>query len=52
VLKRLEQVGVDFAQGYGVGRPAPLDKLESVRLMNGSSIDGIKRARRPARRSA
>ncbi len=48
VLKRLEQVGVDFAQGYGVGRPAPLDSLESDRSENVSAPDGEKRPRRSA----
>ncbi len=27
ILKRIEGIGVDFAQGYGIGRPAPLDSL-------------------------
>jgi len=30
VLARLRDVGVDFAQGYGIGRPRPLDSLISV----------------------
>ena len=25
----LEEIGVDFAQGYGVGKPAPLDDILS-----------------------
>ncbi|HSS66611.1 MAG TPA: EAL domain-containing protein, partial [Gammaproteobacteria bacterium] len=52
VLQRLEQVGVDFAQGYGVGRPAPLDGLESDRFLNEVAAEGGKRSRRPTRRSA
>ena len=26
-LHKLEQLGVDFAQGYGIAKPAPFDKL-------------------------
>ena len=27
ILKKLEAIGVDYAQGYGISRPAPLDQL-------------------------
>lgn len=27
ILARLEQMGVDYAQGYGVGRPRPIDEF-------------------------
>jgi EAL domain-containing protein (putative c-di-GMP-specific phosphodiesterase class I) len=26
VLKKLKAIGVDFAQGYGIGRPRPIDE--------------------------
>ncbi|RKZ36444.1 MAG: diguanylate cyclase, partial [Gammaproteobacteria bacterium] len=28
ILERLREIGVDYAQGYGVGRPGPLDKMD------------------------
>jgi diguanylate cyclase (GGDEF)-like protein/PAS domain S-box-containing protein len=27
ILERLEEIGVDYAQGYGIGRPRPLEAL-------------------------
>ena len=27
VLKKLEEIGVDYAQGYGIGMPTPLDEI-------------------------
>ena len=27
ILDKLREIGVDYAQGYGVGRPQPLEKL-------------------------
>ncbi|HKJ94687.1 MAG TPA: EAL domain-containing protein, partial [Gammaproteobacteria bacterium] len=30
VLAALNEIGVDFAQGYGVARPEPLSELESL----------------------
>ncbi len=30
VLARLREIGVDFAQGYAIGRPFPIDRLLSV----------------------
>ena len=27
ILKKLEEIGVDYAQGYGIARPAPLDQM-------------------------
>jgi len=27
ILRKLEEIGVDYAQGYGISRPAPLDTL-------------------------
>jgi diguanylate cyclase (GGDEF)-like protein/PAS domain S-box-containing protein len=32
ILERLREFGVDFAQGYHVGRPAPIDVLAPVKL--------------------
>jgi EAL domain-containing protein (putative c-di-GMP-specific phosphodiesterase class I) len=25
ILKKLEEIGVDYAQGYGISKPVPLD---------------------------
>ncbi|PPI83486.1 hypothetical protein KEHDKFFH_14045 [Marinobacter maroccanus] len=39
LLGWLSQVGCDFAQGFGLGRPIPLDKaLESLRETNGGQF--------------
>ena len=27
ILDRLRAIGVDYAQGYGIGRPRPIDEL-------------------------
>jgi EAL domain-containing protein (putative c-di-GMP-specific phosphodiesterase class I) len=27
ILKKLEEIGIDYAQGYGISRPVPLDSL-------------------------
>ena len=27
ILEKLQEIGVDYAQGYGIGRPEPLEKL-------------------------
>ena len=27
ILAKLREIGVDYAQGYGIGRPEPLEKL-------------------------
>jgi len=35
VLDRLREIGVDYAQGYGIGRPAP---FRSCRLFTGGSV--------------
>ncbi len=53
VLERLRKVGVDFAQGYGVGRPAPLENLSQEPLENPSPTDELrKRTLRRRRRRA
>ncbi len=53
VLDRLKKVGVDFAQGYGVGRPAPLETLEQEPLETPSATDELrKRTLRRRRRRA
>lgn len=31
VLARLEQIGFDYAQGFGIARPSPIEQLESVK---------------------
>jgi EAL domain-containing protein (putative c-di-GMP-specific phosphodiesterase class I) len=28
ILQRLEEIGVDFAQGFGIAKPVPLDELK------------------------
>ncbi len=38
VLERLRHVGVDFAQGYGIGRPRPLESVEGRPLRETPSI--------------
>ncbi len=30
ILKRLNEMGVEFAQGYFIGRPAPIDEIKSA----------------------
>ncbi len=53
VLERLKKVGVDFAQGYGVGRPAPLSDLGDEPRDRPSETDEIrKRMLRRTRRRA
>ena len=27
ILEKLREIGVNYAQGYGVGRPQPIDEL-------------------------
>ena len=31
ILRILEEIGVDYAQGYGISRPQPLDELKDIR---------------------
>ncbi|MGB5440736.1 MAG: EAL domain-containing protein, partial [Gammaproteobacteria bacterium] len=40
ILKKLEEIGVDYAQGYGIARPAPLDQMVIgvYRITNGVSL--------------
>ncbi|MDH3316726.1 MAG: EAL domain-containing protein [Gammaproteobacteria bacterium] len=53
VLEKLKKVGIDFAQGYGVGRPAPLESLEGdPSRKTPDSAGDSKRARQSARRRA
>ncbi len=53
VLERLKKVGVDFAQGYGVGRPAPLKDLGEDPVDGSSATDELrKRTLRRRRRRA
>ncbi|MDD3519429.1 MAG: EAL domain-containing protein, partial [Chromatiales bacterium] len=33
ILERLGEIGVDFVQGYHLGRPQPLDEMGQVRMM-------------------
>lgn len=33
ILEQLQQLGVDYAQGYHLGRPYPLSELSGVRMM-------------------
>jgi len=33
ILQRLIDLGVDYAQGYHIGKPQPLDEFHSVRMM-------------------
>jgi len=28
ILERLREIGVDYAQGYGIGRPGPIDQMD------------------------
>jgi EAL domain-containing protein (putative c-di-GMP-specific phosphodiesterase class I) len=30
ILEKLREIGVDYAQGYRIGRPKPLDRLLSL----------------------
>jgi EAL domain-containing protein (putative c-di-GMP-specific phosphodiesterase class I) len=30
ILARIREIGVDFAQGYGIARPAPLEEIRPV----------------------
>ena len=27
ILQKLAEIGVDFVQGYGIGKPAPIDDI-------------------------
>ena len=27
ILQKLREIGVDYAQGYGIGRPQPIEQL-------------------------
>lgn len=49
-LSLLRDIGCDLAQGYLLGRPAPLGELASIILRN--FAEGLARRPRPARRSA
>ena len=33
VLEKLREIGVDYAQGFGVGEPRPIDEIASVSLV-------------------
>lgn len=33
ILERLQRIGVDYSQGYHLGRPRPLSELSGVRMM-------------------
>jgi EAL domain-containing protein (putative c-di-GMP-specific phosphodiesterase class I) len=33
----LSDLGVDYAQGYGIGKPVPLDELKLITLFTGTS---------------
>ena len=33
ILDQLRELGVDYAQGYHLGRPQPLSELDGVRMM-------------------
>ncbi|EQM77138.1 ammonium transporter [Stutzerimonas stutzeri] len=33
ILERLQEIGVDYVQGYHLGRPGPLSELSGVRMM-------------------
>ncbi len=33
ILERIRDIGVDYAQGFHLGEPRPLDSLGHVRLM-------------------
>ena len=30
VLEKLREIGVDYAQGFGVGEPRPIDEIAAV----------------------
>jgi EAL domain-containing protein (putative c-di-GMP-specific phosphodiesterase class I) len=49
-LSMLRDIGCDLAQGYLLGRPAPLGELAAIILRN--FAEGLARRPRPARRSA
>jgi len=31
IFNLLKELGVDYAQGYGIGKPAPLDELKIIK---------------------
>jgi Amt family ammonium transporter len=33
ILRRVEEIGIDYAQGYHLGAPQPLAELGAVRMM-------------------
>ena len=33
ILEKLRKIGVDYAQGYGIGRPRPIDELLSKKRL-------------------
>jgi len=34
ILEKLREIGIDYAQGYGIGRPCPLNELLETELVN------------------
>ena len=32
ILEKLREIGVDYAQGYGIGRPVPLTEILNERI--------------------
>jgi EAL domain-containing protein (putative c-di-GMP-specific phosphodiesterase class I) len=32
VLEKLREIGVDYAQGFGVGEPRPIDEIASIEI--------------------
>lgn len=30
ILEKLREIGVDYAQGYGIGRPVPIKKIAAI----------------------
>jgi EAL domain-containing protein (putative c-di-GMP-specific phosphodiesterase class I) len=37
IFNLLNKLGVDYAQGYGIGKPVPLDELTLIKPFTGTS---------------
>lgn len=39
IKKKLEDIGIDFAQGYGIGKPQPIDNMLDLQLQLDNQLD-------------
>ena len=40
IINKLREIGVDYAQGYGISRPMPLDEINNISSEDSATIDG------------